>query len=270
MSYDLPGTNRAVSVRHAGAEAVENIVEVALAQDTQADIAYNVQFDDDDFVDAGDFGDPDFLELLTALGAGNTAGVLFKGDTDLFAFLAPPNMTHRVSVTGASGATLLDSFNTIETYDIETPENDRAISIGHAGADDALLPVRVTFGGENADITYNINVTLDDHVDEVDGGDAQAVAALELLGAAARTGVLFEGDSDFFRLSAVTGTDYEISPENESILLLVDGVPQVAVGGVYTYTHAGADGDVLVQVVRSVDAPTGVDVNYSLTVEALP
>ena len=270
VSYDLPGTNRAVSVRHAGAEAVENIVEVALAQDTQADIAYNVQFDDDDFVDAGDFGDPDFLELLTALGAGNTAGVLFKGDTDLFAFLAPPNMTHRVSVTGASGATLLDSFNTIETYDIETPENDRAISIGHAGADDALLPVRVTFGGENADITYNINVTLDDHVDEVDGGDAQAVAALELLGAAARTGVLFEGDSDFFRLSAVTGTDYEISPENESILLLVDGVPQVAVGGVYTYTHAGADGDVLVQVVRSVDAPTGVDVNYSLTVEALP
>ena len=82
--------------------------------------------------------------------------------------------------------------------------------------------------------------------------------------------MLFGGDSDFFRLSATTGTDYEISPENGNILILVDGVPQVAVGGVYTYDHPGGDGDVLVQVVRSLDAPDGADVNYSLTVDALP
>jgi len=268
--YELDGTARAVSVRHFGEEGIANIVEVSLGQATQADIAYNVQVDDDDFVDTGDVGEDEFLESLTALTAANTSGVLFKGDADLFAFLALPNMTHRVSVTGASGATELLSNNTVAEYDIETPENDRAISMRHNGADETLLPLAVVFAGENTDITYNVNVALDDHVDTVDGGDAQAVAALELLGAAARSGVLFEGDSDFFRLSATMGTDYEISPENESILILVDGVPQVAVGGVYTYDHPGGDGDVLVQLVRSLDAPEGADVNYSLTVDALP
>ena len=266
-TYDLAGNNRAITVRHAGMGPVTNIVQVALEQETSADISYNVQYQDDDFVDAID---PMELGDLTAISGTATAGTLFKGDTDLFRFSAEPNRTYRVSITSANGPTLLSAPNTVAVYDIESPENNRAISVRHLGMEAETIVVTVAFDGEETDINYNVSVMADDHADFVDPGDAQAVAALTLLGAAARTGTLYVGDTDSFRLSATMGTQYEISPANNNIILSIGGVPVMPVDGVYPYTHAVPDGDVIVQVTQSGNAPDGTDVNYSLTAVALP
>lgn len=266
-TYDLDGNNRAITVRHAGMDPVVNIVQVSLEQETDADIGYNVQYQDDDFVDAID---PMELDDLSAISGTATEGVLFKGDTDLFRFTAEPNMTYRVSITGANGPTLLSAPNTVALYDFEDPENDRAISVRHNGMDAETIVVTVGFDGEETDITYNVAVVGDDHVDSVDPGDAQAVAALTLLGAAARTGTLYQGDTDSFRLSATMGTMYEISPANNNIVLSINGVPVMPVDGVYPYTHAVADDDVIVQVTQAFDVPEDTDVDYSLTAVALP
>lgn len=263
-NIDDPETDRAISVTNGGAEDAVAIVQVAVDGANDEDFGYSVQFDADDHDDSAPTEQAD-IDALTDLGAAAGSGTLFKADTDIFRFEADPNVTYKVTVNNASGATTLGATDQQDTYPNANPDDFvREITVRHAEMEAKTIFVAVGFAGEETDITYSVSISEDDQDDVV---DPLALNLLTPLTGTATNGTLFLGDTDFFAVNTMAATNYEVTltgamPADVSIQLFDSmGVDQTgtimitdnvyaftsdAMGGTYrlSITAPGADGDV--------------------------